>query len=612
MNKSEFMSILQARLAGVSPSWRDELLNDLEEHFTQASADGISEDEVVRHLGDPMELAQQFYEEAVLADQVLNDSSAPSSGTAAIMNRRTGERNVRIVRSAEPAESETSPRTEQPKDRDADDLSREEAAQQAREASRRVQEEARQQAKAAAREASMLAREKAREEARQQARKEREKAAQTRRDAEEARRAEREKDAYSYTSGESFEDPFADSNAEKDSHDNSFFENFGRNFSRGFSQSFGRDFAKSTRDLTKSITENIRDAISNVSSSLDSIKSTVVTEFEDSGDRETITFPADEEISQIQVQVLAADIEVRTWTADMASVEYDSGIPDLEVACSGGILSVIQNTGETSRIGRNQSIQIQLPKNCYPSVQIVSKLGDIQLLDVSATGADLKSRAGDIVFTAERCMGDLKISSLEDVSVHVSGIDGNAELQSASGDVELKTEAVHGDLRIKTISGDSNLNIRTINGNLNVTSASGDIEVAVSDCQGDTICYSASGDMNCRVKNGAGNCSLQSASGEIEGRAGSLTGDLLLKTVSGDQNFSVQKLQGNIILHTTSGDIQFEAPDPADFYVELKSRSGSIHTNLPGASTSRLLQYGNGTQELTASSVSGDICVEFK
>lgn len=626
MNKSEFMSILQARLAGVSPSWRDELLNDLEEHFTQASADGISEDEVVRHLGDPMELAQQFYEEAVLADQVLNDSSVPSSGTAAIMNRRTGERNVRIVRSAEPVESETSTGADQQKWA-VDDLSREEARRQAKkdsmrlreeaqrqakEASMRVQEEARQQAKEAARESSVLAREKAREEARQQARLAREQAAQERRDAKEARRDVHDQEDASYTTEESFENPFSDSNFDQDSQDNSFFGNFGRNFSKGFSQSFGRDFAKSTRDLSKTITENIRDAISSVSSSLDSIKSSVVTGFEDSGDRKTISFPSDEEIRQILVQVLAPDIDVYSCISDTASVEFDSEIPDLNVECSDGILSVIQKTDGTSRIGRNQSILIQIPGNCNPSVQIVTKLGDIQFLDVVATDAELKSRAGDIVFTAERCMGDLKINSLEDISVHVPEIDGNTELQSASGDIELKADAVRGDLRMKTVSGDSNLDIKTVNGNLNVTSASGDIEVSVSDCQGDTICYSASGDMNCRVKNGSGNCSLQSASGEIEGRAGSLAGDLLLKTVSGDQNFSVRKLQGNIVLHTTSGDIQFEAPDPSDFYVELKSRSGSIRTNLSGSSSSRLFQYGNGAQELTATSVSGDICVEFQ
>ncbi len=84
MNKQEFMNILQARLAHVNPAWRDEVLSDLDEHFIQAAADGLSEEEAASHLGDPVELAQQFYEEAALAGQL----KAEVSGTSAIIQRR--------------------------------------------------------------------------------------------------------------------------------------------------------------------------------------------------------------------------------------------------------------------------------------------------------------------------------------------------------------------------------------------------------------------------------------------------------------------------------------------------------------------------------------------
>lgn len=87
MNKQEFMNILQARLTHVNPVWRDEVLSDLDEHFTQAAANGCSEEEAAAHLGDPVELAQQFYEEAALAGQLQAEASA-ISGTDAIIQRR--------------------------------------------------------------------------------------------------------------------------------------------------------------------------------------------------------------------------------------------------------------------------------------------------------------------------------------------------------------------------------------------------------------------------------------------------------------------------------------------------------------------------------------------
>lgn len=573
MNKSEFMSILQARLADVNPSWKDELLNDLEEHFMQASSDGISEEEVVRHLGDPMELAQQFYEEAVLADQILNESSASSDGKAAIMNRRSTEKNARVVRSAD---SEATVSQEE-----------EDWAQSSREAAREAAERARSEARKFARETAARSRQEARERARKAGRNDSETAPGT------------------YTTQENFTDPFADSGRENKSRSSSFF----GDFTRGFSESFGHDFVKSTKDFSKTFSENIKDVISSVSSSLDSLKTSFGSDL--SGDMETISFPSEEEICGVQVQVLAADVEVCASCSENAAVHYDSAIPDLDVVCRGGVLSVIQNTSETSHIGRNLSIQIEIPTHCNPALQVVSKLGDIHIENVLTMDCELRSRAGDIELNGERCSGNLKVSTLEDISIQLQKVEGNVELQATSGDIEMQTDTVNGMVSTKTLSGDTNLKTGTVNGNLNVTSASGDIKVSVINCQGDTVCYSASGDMDCRVGNGSGNCSLQSASGEISGRAGSLLGDLMLKTVSGDQHFSLCGLQGNIRLHTTSGDIHFEAPDPSAFQVELKTRSGSVYTNLAGGSGSGQFRRGNGPQELSVSSVSGDINIEF-
>ena len=81
MNKQEFMNILQARLAHVNPAWRDEVLSDLDEHFVQAAANGCSEEEAAAHLGDPVELAQQFYEEAASAGRASGRSFGDLQGS---------------------------------------------------------------------------------------------------------------------------------------------------------------------------------------------------------------------------------------------------------------------------------------------------------------------------------------------------------------------------------------------------------------------------------------------------------------------------------------------------------------------------------------------------
>ena len=116
MNKQEFMNILQARLAHVNPVWRDEVLSDLDEHFTQAAANGCSEEEAAAHLGDPVELAQQFYEEAALAGQLQAEASAVS-GTDAIIQRRAEKSTPRKM----PVPTLSEPNPEEPTEEAAEE-----------------------------------------------------------------------------------------------------------------------------------------------------------------------------------------------------------------------------------------------------------------------------------------------------------------------------------------------------------------------------------------------------------------------------------------------------------------------------------------------------------
>lgn len=59
MNKKQFLSILETRLAPLHPDERRELLSDVESHFQFGLQNGRSEEEIARELGDPFEMARE-------------------------------------------------------------------------------------------------------------------------------------------------------------------------------------------------------------------------------------------------------------------------------------------------------------------------------------------------------------------------------------------------------------------------------------------------------------------------------------------------------------------------------------------------------------------------
>ena len=62
MTKDEFIRILNSALAGMDASRREDLLNDIRTHFTDAQALGFGEEEIAARLGNPEELAAQILE----------------------------------------------------------------------------------------------------------------------------------------------------------------------------------------------------------------------------------------------------------------------------------------------------------------------------------------------------------------------------------------------------------------------------------------------------------------------------------------------------------------------------------------------------------------------
>ena len=59
MNKKQFLSILETRLAPLQPDERRELLGDVESHFEFGMQNGRSEEEISRELGDPFTMARE-------------------------------------------------------------------------------------------------------------------------------------------------------------------------------------------------------------------------------------------------------------------------------------------------------------------------------------------------------------------------------------------------------------------------------------------------------------------------------------------------------------------------------------------------------------------------
>jgi len=62
LNRIEFLSILSSQLQGFTEAEKREILCDYEEHFSSGGAEGKTEEEICRRLGDPAAAARQYVE----------------------------------------------------------------------------------------------------------------------------------------------------------------------------------------------------------------------------------------------------------------------------------------------------------------------------------------------------------------------------------------------------------------------------------------------------------------------------------------------------------------------------------------------------------------------
>jgi DUF4097 and DUF4098 domain-containing protein YvlB len=160
--------------------------------------------------------------------------------------------------------------------------------------------------------------------------------------------------------------------------------------------------------------------------------------------------------------------------------------------------------------------------------------------------------------------------------VQVSEVGGEAKVNAASGDVQIRD--VGGDARVNTASGD--VQIRSIGGEAKVNSASGDVQLG--DVARELSVNSASGDVNIREAKG----------------------DVSVNTASGDQQLGAVVV-GKVSLKSASGDLKVGIREGSTLWVDARSRSGEVRSDLPVSDTP---PEGDAPHvELRANTMSGDI-----
>ena len=190
-------------------------------------------------------------------------------------------------------------------------------------------------------------------------------------------------------------------------------------------------------------------------------------------------------------------------------------------------------------------------------------------------GADVKAKSGS-------------------ADVEGSGRFGAIEIESGSGDVQFGE--VSGDAKVNAASGD--VQIGQVTGEARINTASGDVQLGSIDGQGKL--NSASGDVMLRRAGGA--LEVNSASGSVA--VGEAAESVSVNTASGDQAINAV-VQGKVALKSASGDLKIGIREGSTLWVDARSRSGEVRSELPVSDTP---PEGDAPHvELRANTMSGDI-----
>ena len=224
----------------------------------------------------------------------------------------------------------------------------------------------------------------------------------------------------------------------------------------------------------------------------------------------------------------------------------------------------------------------------------VEQRGDEILVDVRGPRRLLR---GADVLVEIRCPEESSVrakTGSADTEGH--GRFGSVEVQTGSGDVQFSEVA--GDAEINAASGD--VQISRVGGRGRINTASGDVQLA--SVAGEAKINSASGDVQIREARNA--LEVNTASGDVLVREASSS--VSANSASGDQTIG-SVTEGKVDVKTASGDIKVGIREGSTLWVDARSRSGEVRSELP---VSDLPPEGDAPHvELRANSMSGDITV---
>jgi DUF4097 and DUF4098 domain-containing protein YvlB len=191
--------------------------------------------------------------------------------------------------------------------------------------------------------------------------------------------------------------------------------------------------------------------------------------------------------------------------------------------------------------------------------------------------SSVKAKSGSAAIEGNGRFGSVEVGTGSG-DVQFSELSGDAEINAASGDVQLR--AVGGEARINTASGD--VQVGSIARRAKINSASGDVQ----------------------VREATGSFEVNTASGDVMLReAGS---SVSVNSASGDQTIG-SVTEGQVTLKSASGDIRIGIREGSTLWVDARSRSGEVRSELP---VSDLPPEGDAPHvELRATTMSGDITV---
>jgi DUF4097 and DUF4098 domain-containing protein YvlB len=224
----------------------------------------------------------------------------------------------------------------------------------------------------------------------------------------------------------------------------------------------------------------------------------------------------------------------------------------------------------------------------------VEQRGDEILVDVR--GSRRFGRGADVLVEIRCPEGSTVRARTGSADIEGHGTFGSVDVETGSGDVQFSE--VSGDAEVSAASGD--VQFARIGGEGRINTASGDVQL--SRVSGEARVNSASGDVQIRE---AGNrVQVNTASGDVLLREASSS--VSLNSASGDQMIG-SIAQGKVDVKTASGDIKVGIREGSTLWVDARSRSGEVRSELP---VSDLPPEGDAPHiELRANSMSGDITV---